>query len=126
MTVEEIMTKKLETIAADASIYQAIERLIDKRIRSLVVTPKDERDTYGVITVRDIVRAMNQGLDIKKTKVGEIASKPLVSVSKDTDISSIINLMAQSNIARVFIVEKEKIIGIISIMDILAAALIEK
>ncbi|MDL1970671.1 MAG: CBS domain-containing protein [Candidatus Desulfofervidaceae bacterium] len=127
MKVEEIMNKKLQTIEPDATVYDAIERLVDKRIRSLVIKPKDEVDVYGVITVRDIVfKVINKGLDIKKIKVKEIASKPLVSVSKDTDIKTLINLMATSNIARVFVFEEGEIIGIVSLLDILSASIIER
>jgi len=53
--VKEIMNTKLETIRPEAMVYDAIERLVDKRLRSLIVLPKDEKDVYGVITVRDIV-----------------------------------------------------------------------
>ena len=70
MKVDEIMTKKLEIISAEASIYDAIERMIDKRIRSLLVKPRDEHDVNGVITVRDIVhKALGKSLDLNKTKV---------------------------------------------------------
>jgi len=73
MKVDEIMTKKLELIHADAPIYDAIESMIDKRIRSLLVKPRDEKDVYGVITVRDIVyKVLGKNLDLNKTKVGEI------------------------------------------------------
>ncbi len=127
MKVEEIMNKKLQTIEPDATVYDAIERLVDKRIRSLVVKPEDEVDVYGVITVRDIVfKVINKALDIKKIKVKEIASKPLVSVSKDTDIKTLINLMATSNIARVFVFEEGEIIGVVSLLDILSASIIER
>ncbi len=127
MKVKEIMNKKLQTIEPDATVYDAIERLVDKRIRSLVVKPEDEVDVYGVITVRDIVfKVINKGLDIKKIKVKEIASKPLVSVSKDTDIKTLINLMATSNIARVFVFEEGEIVGVVSLLDILSASIIER
>ena len=47
MKIAEIMTKKLETIAADAPVYDAIEKMIDRRIRSLLVQPKDKKDVHG-------------------------------------------------------------------------------
>lgn len=47
MKVEEIMIKKIEYIEPHATIYDAIEKMIDKRIRSLVVKLKDKKDVYG-------------------------------------------------------------------------------
>src|SRR4030042_2366024 len=106
MKVDEIMTKKLEIISADASIYDAIERMIDKRIRSLLVKPGDERDVYGVITVRDIVyKALGKNLDLNKTKVSEIMSKPVVCLDKGMDVEHGVHLMTRSNITRVFVSE---------------------
>jgi CBS domain-containing protein len=127
MKVEDIMTKKLEIVGADASIYDAIEKMIDKRIRSLLVKPRDEKDTYGVITVRDIVyKALGRNLDLNKIKVGEITSKPLVSIDKSMDVEYAVNLMTKFNITRVFISEGKEIVGIISLLDVMSAELIKK
>jgi CBS domain-containing protein len=127
MKVVEIMTKKLETIEVDAPIYDAIEKMIDKRIRSLLVKPTDDKDVHGVITVRDIVnKALAKNLDLNKTKVGEITSKPLVCVDKVMDVEYAINLMSKFNITRVFVNDGKEIIGIISLLDVMSAELIKR
>ena len=127
MNVVEIMTKKLETIEANAPIYEAIEKMIDRRIRSLLVKPKDEKDVYGVITVRDIVtKALAKNLDLNKTRVSEITSKPLVCVDKGMDIGYSVNLMSKFNITRVFVNDGREIIGIISLLDVMSAELIKR
>jgi CBS domain-containing protein len=127
MNVVEIMTKKLETIEADAPLYNAIEKMIDRRIRSLLVKPKDDKDVYGVITVRDIVnKALAKNLDLNKTKVSDITSKPLVCVDKNMDVEYAINLMSKFNITRVFVNDGREIIGIISLLDVMSAELIKR
>jgi len=127
MKVDEIMTKKLETIEADASIYDAIERMIDKRIRSLLVKPRDENDVYGVITVRDIVfKVLAKNLNLNTTKVGEITSKPLVCIDKGVDVEYAVNLMTKFNITRVFICDGKEIRGIISLLDVMSSELIKR
>ena len=127
MKVDEIMTKKLETIEADAPVYDAIERMIDKRIRSLLVKPRDEKDMSGVITVRDIVyKALGKNLDLNKTKVGEITSKPLVCIDKGMDVENAVSLMTKFNITRVFVGDGKEIIGIVSLLDVMSAALIKR
>ena len=127
MNVVEIMTKKLETIEADAPVYNAIEKMIDRRIRSLLVKPKDDKDVHGVITVRDVVtKALAKNLDLNKTKVSEITSKPLVCVDKSMDIEYTINLMSKFNITRVFVNDGKEIIGIISLLDVMSAELIKR
>lgn len=127
MKIVEIMTKKLETIEADAPVYNAIEKMIDRRIRSLLVKAKDEKDVHGVVTVRDIVnKALAKNLDLNTTKVGEISSKPLVCVDKDMDIEYAVNLMSKFNITRVFVNDGKEIIGIISLLDVMSAELIKR
>ncbi|RKX60359.1 MAG: histidine kinase [Thermodesulfobacteriota bacterium] len=125
--VYEIMNTKLETIPSDASVYDAIEKLIDKRIRSLLVVPKKQEEEYGIITIRDIIfKVLEKNLDPQKVKVYEIASKPIITVDKDTSIEEILRLMTKNNIARVFVKDKEKIIGLVSFFDVLYSILIER
>jgi CBS domain-containing protein len=127
MKIEEIMVKKLESVEANAPVYDAIEKMVDRRIRSILVKPKDEKDVYGIVTVRDIVfKVIGKNLDPNKIRVEEIASKPVISIDKDMDIEHVISLMNKFNIARVFISEGKEIIGVASILDIMAASLIEK
>lgn len=125
--IYEIMNTKLETIPADATVYEAIERMIDKRIRSLLVLPKDEKDELGVVTVRNIIfKVLSKNLDPHKVKISEIASKPVLTVSKDATVEDVLTLMEKYNIARIFIKEENKIVGVVSFFDIMAHILIER
>jgi Predicted signal-transduction protein containing cAMP-binding and CBS domains len=125
--VKEIMNTKLETIKPEATVYDAIEKLVDKRMRSMIVLPKDDKDVYGVITVRDIVfKVISQNLDPHKIKVEQIASKPVISIDKETELGHLIKLMEKFNIARVFVHEGRQIIGVVSLLDVMSATLIER
>ncbi len=125
--VKEIMNSKLETIKPDATVYDAIEKLVDKRMRSIIVLPKDDKDVYGVITVRDIVfKILSKNLDPHKIKIEEIASKPVISIDKETELGHLIKLMEKFNIARVFVHEGRELIGVVSLLDVLSATLIER
>lgn len=125
--VKEIMNTRLETVKPDATVYDAIEKLVDKRMRSIIVLPKDEKDVYGVITVRDIVfKVIAKNLDPHKIKIEEIASKPVISIDKETELGHLIKLMDKFNIARVFVHEGREIVGVVSLLDVLSATLIER
>lgn len=128
MKVEEFMTPKVESIDADSTVYDAIERMVNKRLRSLLVTPRNRnRDDYGVITARDVVfRVLSKGLDPADVKTSQISSRPLRCVEKDADLVNVAALMEKHNIARVFVCDGEKIVGLVSLLDVMAAALIEK
>lgn len=127
MNVEEVMNKRVEFVEANATVLEVIERLVNRRIRSVVVKPKDEKDTYGVITVRDVVfKCLVKNLDPQKVKAYEIASKPLITVEKSMSIEHVLSLMERFNIARVFVKEGEKILGVVALMDIMSAYLVRR
>ena len=125
MRIHEFMTKKIEFIDADKSVYDAVEQMVDRRIRSVVVRFPGKDPDYGVLTSRDIVfRVFAKGIDPKKIKVSEIASKPIACIDKDLDFGDAAAIMESSNIARLFVCERGKVIGLISLLDVMAAELV--
>jgi len=119
------MTTKVQYIGSERSVYEAIERMVDRRIRSLVVQFDEKNFDYGVVTARDIVgKVLAQERNPKTVKIGQIASKPLVCIHKDMVLDDAATLMEKSRVARVFVCDDRKIIGVVSMMDIMAAALI--
>jgi CBS domain-containing protein len=125
MKAQEFMTTKIESVDADRSVYDAVEKMVDRRIRALLVRFSGKGFNYGIITARDIVfKVLAKGLSPKNIKVSEIASKPVVCFNKDTDINEAASLMEKKKIARAFICEGEEIIGVISLIDIMAGTLI--
>lgn len=125
MKVEEIMTKKIEFIEAEASLYDAVEKMVDKRLRCLVVRPKSDKDVFGVITVRDIVfKAIAKNLDLSRVRVEEIAEKPLICVNREMELPHVISMMQNFNIARVFVCEGSDMVGIVALMDVMGGSLI--
>lgn len=125
MKLQEIMTTRLEFIDADTSLYDAIEKMVDRRIRSLVVRFSGKGTEYGVITARDIVfSVLAKGINPRTLRVSEAASKPIVCIEKTVSLYDAAKLMEDANIARIFVYEEEKIIGAVSLVDIMEAALI--
>ncbi|MEM2802137.1 MAG: CBS domain-containing protein [Archaeoglobaceae archaeon] len=123
MRVEEVMNKRIEFVDPDITVLEVIEKIVNKRIRSVVVKPRDK--DYGLITIRDIVyKCLAKGLDPENLKAYEIASKPLITVEKGTSIGNALAIMEKSKIANVFVKEGEKIVGIVSLMDIMTGYLI--
>ena len=125
MKLHEFMTTKTERIDGDKSVYDAIERMVDRRIRSLVVTFPGKETDNGVITARDVVfKLLAKGLDPNGVKVSEIASKPLMCVDKDAELTEIAQVMQKGSVARVFVCEGERVIGVVSLVDLMSATLV--
>jgi signal-transduction protein with cAMP-binding, CBS, and nucleotidyltransferase domain len=127
MNIQEFMTTNIKLVEADNTVYDAIEKMVDKRIRSLVVRFSEKESDYGIITARDVVfRVLAKGLDPQKTKVSEIATRPLVCVSSNMELLEAAKMMEESGVARIFVCEGPKIVGVVSMIDLMAAALIMK
>lgn len=125
MKVHEFMTKKIEFIDSNKSVYDAVEQMVDRRIRSVVVRFAGKETDYGVLTSRDIVfRVLAKGINPKKIKVSEIASKPISCIDKDMEFEDAATTMERSNIARLFVCDQGKIVGLISLLDVMAAELV--
>ena len=125
MKVKEFMKTKLEYVGADDTVYEAIERMLDKRIRSLVVNPENAEEVYGVITGRDVVfKVLGKGLNPRDIKVSQIASKPLVCIDQDTKLMDAAALMEKFNIGRLFVCEGKRLLGIFTLTDAMGGSLI--
>lgn len=125
MKVEDVMNKRIAVIDPDATALDAIECMIDNKIRSIVVSP-DGDGNHGVLCIRDVVfRCLSEGAEPRKIKVREIATVPLVYVKRDMDLEHALELMRRYNIARIFVKEEKKVVGVVALMDILVACLAE-
>ncbi len=66
MKIYDFMTTTIEFVDAAGSVYDALEKMVDRRIRSLVVKFREKDPSYGVITARDIVfKVLAKGEDPK-------------------------------------------------------------
>jgi CBS domain-containing protein len=125
MKLTEFMTTKIEYIEPDATVYHVAEKMVDRRIRSLVVRAPDETDGHGVITARDVVfKVLAKGIDPSRMRADELASKPLYCIDQDAGLMDALEVMERHNIARIFVCQGGHIAGVVSMMDIMWAVLI--
>lgn len=128
MEVYEFMTTKLDFIDDDRSVYDAVEIMVDRRLRHLVVRTPGKLGAeaiYGVVTARDVVfKVLSKGINPKQVKVATVASKPVVCITKDKSIEEAAGIMQRANIARLFVCEDNEVLGVLSLLDVMAAELI--
>ena len=125
MKVEEFMTTRIESVDADGTVYDAVEKMVDRRIRALMVKFDEKDSNSGVITARDIVfKVLAKGENPRDIKVSEIASRPLVCIDRHMNIMEVASIMQEKNVARVFVRDGEEIIGVVALLDLMAGSLI--
>jgi predicted transcriptional regulator len=118
MKAVDIMNTKVFTINSLATIAQAATVMKEKNVRALIVERDSNIDAYGIITQTDISRAIANQQDPVRTHVCEVMTKPCIVVNPNLSVEHIVKLFARAKI-RTAPVIKDKLLGVLSITDIL-------
>lgn len=116
--IRDVMTPKPQALPQDTTGREAAEAMRANDIGDVIVV--DEKGgLVGILTDRDIVvRMVAEGRDPRATRIGDIASRDLTAVSPDESIARAVQLMREKAIRRLPVVEKKKVVGIVSIGDL--------
>jgi len=119
MKAKDIMTRKVEMVGEEVTVAEAVMRMREKDVSSLIVDRVDENDSYGIITRRDVVnKVVAKGLDPYRTKVADVMTKPLLTISPNLSIKHVARLMVHTQVRRMPVFDGHQIIGIVSNSDI--------
>ena len=122
MTVGKILMKKGAAVVStspDTLVSEAAKILVDKRIGLLVVVDGSGA-IQGVVSERDIVRAVAQDPKrIAKKKVGQLLTKKVVACGPNSSPHDILETMKTQKFRHMPVVNQGKLMGIISISDVL-------
>ena len=119
MKVAHIMSKKVITIRAVATVAHAVKLMRDHGLSALIVERLDESDSYGIVSQTDIIyQVAAKGLDPEQVRVGEIMTKPCIVVNPELSTQLVAQLFANTGISHAPII-REKLLGVISSSDLL-------
>jgi CBS domain-containing protein len=117
LSVEDVMTMDVITIDENVSVKEAAEIMNQHEIGCLIAVRKGK--AIGIITERDLLkRVIVEDKNAKKTKVGEVMSRPLEVVAPGTDLEEALRLMFQKKIKKLPVVYKNRLLGVVSLTDI--------
>jgi signal-transduction protein with cAMP-binding, CBS, and nucleotidyltransferase domain len=109
--------RELLTIDADASVLDAVRKMVDANVGSLLVT--EEGRVTGIVTERDYLRRVALGTRTDRdTAVREIMSSPLIVATPETPVDEAMAIMTDRRIRHVPVVEDGDVIGMVSIGDV--------
>lgn len=117
--VADILRHKADrvvTIDRTATVYQAIERMVENNVGSIIVLDQDE--TVGIFTERDYLRRIVlRGRTSRDTPIHEVMTKDIVFVDPTFTVRQCLAIMTRQKIRHLPVLEDDTLIGVISIGD---------
>ena len=111
--------RQIWTISKEQSVMQALIIMSEKNIGAIIIVDNNDLPT-GIFSERDYARkVILKGKNSKDTLLDEVMTKELITVARDFKIDQCMELMIENRIRHLPVLENKKVIGIISIGDVL-------
>jgi CBS domain-containing protein len=120
MTIAAVLRGKgseVETIEANASVFDAVRKLGEKRIGALLVMEGGR--IAGIMSERDVIyRLRDHGPDVLQSTVSEVMTAPAITAESSMTVLAALSLMTRRRIRHLPVVEDGSLKGIVSIGDL--------
>src|SRR4051812_4579070 len=117
--INEVMTERPRAVTPQTPVREAAKLMEEEDVGSLPVVEEETR-LVGIVTDRDVaLRVVGGGLDPEATRVGEVASAEVVTLTPEHDLDEALGLMAQAQVRRLPIVVREyELVGMLAQADV--------
>ena len=113
------------TVSVDASVFEALRIMADKNVGAVLVT--DEDALAGILSERDYARkVILHGKSSRDTKVREIMTSDVICIDPSWTAEQCMALMTEKRIRHLPVVEHGRLIGVVSIGDVVRAVIDEQ
>jgi CBS domain-containing protein len=119
-TVADALRERVVAITTDQTLEEAARTMLDRGVTALAVIDVDSRDP-GIITERDLGRAMASEADPRKQVVRDFLTADVIAATCDWTLERAARTMTRGHIRHLMVVEDHKVIGILSMSEIVAA-----
>jgi len=116
---------EIHSISPDATVFEAITRMAEKNVGALIVQELDQ--LVGIVSERDYARKLVLlGRASVATPVRDIMSTPVITVTPKETTQCCMQLMTQGHMRHLPVVEDDKLIGVVSIGDLVKDVISEQ
>lgn len=118
-TVADYMSTRMVTTSAKDSVLGIARKMADRDISSIAIT--DDKDRIaGILTERDVVRAIARGMPPDGIIASSLMSHPVITIEKGASVEDAARVMAQKKLRHLLVEDgvSQEILGIITITDL--------
>jgi predicted transcriptional regulator len=119
LRVQGLVTRPVVYVHVNDTLRHCAATLVDESIGAALV--RGPHGPIGLISERDITRALAEGVDPDGTSVNEIMSEELITVSRGDDVYDVVHRMLDAGIRHLPVVEEDVAVGMVSARDALLA-----
>ena len=128
-TVRKILDEKAETkiysVPSTATVFEALQEMYQGNTGAVLVT--EEEKIIGIFTERDYAREGEvKGRSARDTLVTDVMTKQMVLIKPETTLDECVELMSKYHVRHLPIIEKDRVVGVVSIRHLAEALLQEK
>ena len=123
MNVANLLTTKgraVVTMRVAQSVRDAVHLLAKHSLGAVVVVDEEDRP-IGIVTERHIVRRLADDERVLTRAVGEIMARDLVTAIPQDELTSVLRVMTERRVRHVPIIDRNELVGIVSLGDVLRA-----
>ncbi len=128
MELSEIIASRegrLITVGVDEKIAEVTRTLAVERLGAVVVMDDDGK-LAGIISERDIVRALNErGAGVQELGVSDLMTRSVITCTPENSIEDVMELMTSHQIRHLPVVEADALVGVVNILDVVRSRLSE-
>ena len=128
ISIRQLLERKGSEVwstSPDSTVYEALQLLAEKDVGALLVLQDGE--LVGVISERDYARkVILHGKTSMKTPVKEIMTEDVITVGTGSTVEEVMALMTDKRIRHLPVVEGERIVGVVSIGDLVKAIIADQ
>ncbi len=121
MRIRDVVAAKAEhkvvTVAPDATVRDLLGLLAEHNVGALVVSG-DGNTVEGIVSERDVVRRLHSNNDLLEATVASIMTGDVATCSPEDALDAMMSLMTERRIRHVPVCEDDRLVGIISIGDV--------
>lgn len=117
MRIRDLASKKVVEVGPQQSVREASIAMWENKIGSVVI--QENGDLVGILTERDILKAMATTIDADQTPVADLMTREVVTVGPDWEVYEAAAEMSARRIRHLVLFEDQKVVGVLSIRDVL-------